>query len=201
MMSLYHAPMSRSTRLVQLVDELGALDRVEIRRVDVVRHDGSGGADRRNPHPEGKVPCLVHDGVEIWESVAIAQYLCEMFPEAGLGVPAGDPLRGRYLSWLAWYGDVVEPVVVLDTYGFDTPELRRTFRWLPEIEARLKTALIDQPYLVGDRYTAADLILASTYGWKPELTPDDPVINDWVSRCLRRESVARTWAKDMPKAA
>ena len=201
MMTLYHAPMSRSTRLVQLVDELGALDRVEIRRVDIVRYDGSGRTDRKNPHPEGKVPCLVHDEVEIWESVAIAQYLAETFPEAGLEVPAGDPLRGRYLSWLAWYGDVLEPVVILATNGIDSPELRRNFRWLPEAEARLKAALVDQAWLVGDRYTAADLIVASTFGWKPDLTPADPVIRDWVTRCLTRPSVARTWGRDMPKAA
>ena len=200
MLTLYHAPLSRSTRLVQLVDELGALDRVDIVRVDIVRYDGSGHPDAGNPHPEGKVPCLVHDGVEIWESVAIAQYLAEMFPDAGLSVAPGDPMRGRYLSWLAWYGDVLEPVVILATNGIDSPGLRRNFRGLAEAEARLKTALAERPYLVGDSYTAADLIVAATYGWKRELTPDDPVIRDWIGRCLGRPSVQRAWGRDAEAA-
>lgn len=196
MITLYHSPMSRSTRLLQLVDELGALDRVRIERVDVMRQDGSGRVDPRNPHPEGKVPCLVHDGVQVWESTAVAQYLTELFPEAGLGVAVGHPQRGAFLSWLAWYGDVVEPVIVMKTCGVESADLHRTFRCFDEIEARLAGALREHDYLVDDRYTIADLILASVFGWKPELTPADPVIKRWVERCLARPSMQRTWAAD-----
>ena len=94
MLTLYHSPMSRSTRITQLLRELNALDRVNVEIVTVTRIDGSGGIDPANPHPEGKVPLLVHDGVEIRESIAIAQYLAELFPEAGLSVPPGDQMRG-----------------------------------------------------------------------------------------------------------
>ncbi|WP_163364139.1 glutathione S-transferase family protein, partial [Klebsiella aerogenes] len=79
--------------------------------------DGSGGRDPRNPHPDGKVPLLVEDGVQIWESSAIVQHLADLFPEAGLAIPVGHKLRGAYLSWLAWYAGVVEPVFVLETTG------------------------------------------------------------------------------------
>lgn len=196
MLTLYHSPMSRSTRVMALIQELGIEDKVEVRQVTVQRRDGSGGADPANPHPEGKVPCLVHDGVEIWESSAIMLYLCDMFPKAGFGVPVGDPLRGRFLSWLAWYGDVMEPVYNLQFASVDSPVLQATFRGVPELVDRLRTALEKAPYLVGDHYTAADLLVSSTYGWMPDSTPDVPIIRDWVARCLDRPAQKATMAAD-----
>jgi len=197
MLTLFHAPLSRSSRLVHLLHELDAADAVTVETVTIRRHDGTGGSDARNPHPEGKVPLLVHDGVEIWESTAIALYLTELFPAMAMGVPTGDPLRGRFLSWLAWYGDVLEPLVALQSEALDTPGLRLTFRGFDEAFGRLSAALSQAPYLVGEHYTAADLIVASTFGWKPDLTPDDQAIKDWVGRCLSRPAGQRVWAADM----
>ena len=56
MLTLYHAPMSRSSRIVTLIDELGALDDVAIQITDVPRRDGSGGPDPDNPIPSSKSP-------------------------------------------------------------------------------------------------------------------------------------------------
>jgi glutathione S-transferase len=194
MMTLYHSPMCRSTRLVALVDELGAADHVTVERVRIDR-EGSG-ADPRNPHPEGKVPCLVHDDVEIWESTAIALYLTELFPEAGMAIPVGDPQRGRFLSWLAWYGDVLEPLVVMQVAGIEHPTVRLTWRGMDEVAARLRTALAEGEYLCGDSYTAADLIISSTFAWRPELTPDDPGTKAWVQRCLARPATIEAYRRD-----
>lgn len=117
MLRLYHSPRSRSSRIIRLLIELDVLDQVDIRIVGIHRNDGSGAADPANPHPEGKVPLLVHDGAEIWESNAIILYLTDMFAESGLGRSVGTADRGQYLSWLAWYGNVVEPVIVFDAAG------------------------------------------------------------------------------------
>jgi len=184
MITLYHSPNSRSTRIVGLLKELDALDRVAIEVVTIQREDGSGARDPRNPHPDGKVPLLVHDGNLIWESSAIIQYLAELFPEAGLNVPVGDPRRGAYLSWLAWYAGVVEPVLVLQFLGIDHPGIAKTFRTHDDLKARLAAALSDRPYLLGDRYTAADLLLHSPYAWFGK--PGVPEIDAWVERCMDR---------------
>jgi glutathione S-transferase len=58
MLTLYHAPQSRSSRIVRLLIELDVLDQVDIRIVTVARQDGSGGADPSNPHPgrQGAAP-------------------------------------------------------------------------------------------------------------------------------------------------
>ena len=196
MLTLYHSPRTRSSRIVQLVHELGALDRVEIRPVGIMRQDGSGGRDAANPHPEGKVPILVHDGVEIWESNAIMLYLTEIFPEAGLGIAPGDPQRGRFLSWLAWYGDVMEPVLVHRFAGLSHPALTATFRGFDEMAARLTAALSDDDWLVGGRHTAADLLLVSAFTFAPEMMPSTPALDAWVARCQARPSVAFIQAYD-----
>jgi glutathione S-transferase len=189
--------MSRSTRITALVDELGAEAEVAIRTVTIPRVDGSGGRDLANPHPEGKVPLLVHDGAVIWESPAIILYLTDLFPAAGLGPLPGDPLRGPYLSWLAYYGDVVEPVMILEkVVKIEHPVLTTTFRGMAEVIDRLTRALERGPYLLGDRYTAADLLLHSPFAWFRDATPDVPVIRDWVARCMDRPAAKRAAARD-----
>src|SRR5690606_29280022 len=83
MIVLYHAPRSRSSRFIWLLEELGAPYRIE--PVSIRRGDGSGALDTKNPHPHGKVPVVVHDGATIFESIAIALYLTDAFPDANLG--------------------------------------------------------------------------------------------------------------------
>lgn len=192
MLTLYHAPRSRSSRIVRLILELGILDQVEIRIVTVPRNDGSGAIDPANPHPEGKVPLLVHDGVEMWESNAIMLYLTDLFPDAGLGRSVGQPDRGSYLSWLAWYGNVVEPVIIFEAAGLEHPFLDFTFRGVPEVVARLTAQLHKSPYLLGERFSAADLLLVSPYVWFPQSTPDVPIIGDWIARCQVRPAAQAT---------
>jgi glutathione S-transferase len=190
MLTLYHAPNSRSTRIVTLLDELGA--ECDIRIVTIPRRDGSGGPDPKNPHPEKKVPYLVHDGTGVRESAAIVLYLTDLFPQAGLGPLPGDPRRGAYLSWLFWYAGVAEPVYVLSFAGVQHPMLNATFRGIAEVTARLEEALSRGPWLLGESYSAADLLVHSPFAWFPEGTPDVPAIRDWVARCQGRPAVART---------
>lgn len=197
MLTLYHAPRSRSSRILWLLEEAGADYRVET--VTIPRPDGSGGPDPRNPHPEKKVPLLVDDGEAIWESAAIALYIGDAFPEAGLAPRIGERGRGTYVSWLAYYAGVVEPVIVLGFLGLgDRPELRATFRGRDEMHARLVAALSEHPYVAGDRFTAADVLFASVAHWAREALPADGVVEDWLARCNARPALARARAKDEP---
>ncbi|MFZ3581222.1 glutathione S-transferase family protein [Loktanella sp. DJP18] len=196
MLTLFHAPRSRSTRIIQLLHELDALDQVDVRIVDLPRQDGSGARDPANPHPEGKVPLLVHDGVEIWESNAIILYLTDLFGTRPFAPQPGDPDRGRYLSWLAWYGNVIEPVLVTEVAGLSHPILTATFRGRAELEARLIAALTDAPFLMGDHYSAADLLQVSPWTWFSDAAPKAQVVQDWIARCSARPSGAAASAFD-----
>lgn len=199
MLTLYHAPNSRSSGVVALLYALDAIDKVDIRIVGVRRFDGSGGADPANPHPEGKVPLLVEDGQQIWERGAIFTYLTERFGR--LAPPPGAPGRGTFLSWMAYYGSVIEPVIVLARAGIDHPLGHLTFRGWPEVCARLSSALETGPYLLGADYSAADLLIASAFGWDPGLVPDSPTVRDWVARCQAQPCLQKARDFDVAMAA
>lgn len=198
MIELFHAPRSRSSAIVQLLDELGALGEVTIREVTIARQDGSGGPDPANPHPEGKVPYLRHDGAGMTEVNAIMLYLTDLFPDAGLGAPMADPLRPPFLTWLAWYGNVLEPVVHFHFMQLDSPALKRTFRDFPAAVERLEAQLSKTPWLTGDRYTAADQINAQMFHLFPQFQPTDGPIPDWVARYAARPATQRQAERDAP---
>ncbi|RUS59523.1 glutathione S-transferase family protein [Pseudorhodobacter sp. E13] len=195
MLTLYHAAPSRSSRILTLADELGITDQITLKLVDIARNDGKGGADPANPHPEGKVPLLDHDGALISETAAIMLYLTDLFPSA-LAPQQGDPQRGPFLTWLFWYGSVMEPVLIHSFAGLSHPILTKTFRGTDAVEARLRAALQKGPWLLGDHFTAADLLVHSPYAWFSEAMPDDPLIADWVARCIARPASVRTKARD-----
>lgn len=195
MLTLYHGPNTRSSRIVQLLIEMDALDKVDIRVVGLVRRGNIGAPDPANPHTEGKVPLLDHDGTLIRESNAIILYLTDHFASE-MGVPIGDSRRGAYLSWLAYYGNVVEPVMIGLAAGVDHPAFHSTFRGPKELYAHLDQTLAQQPYLLGDSYTAADLLMASPFQFMPDFIPDMPNIKAWIDRCGSRPSINEMKERD-----
>lgn len=191
---LYHAPKSRSSGIVTLIDELGA--DVEIREVSIPRQDGSGGPDPANPHPEKKVPYLVDGADTVRERGAIVLYLTDKYPEAGLGPIEGEPGRGQYLSWLYYYQGVMEPLLILHAAGLSHPAITASLRDMDAMLARLTEALANGPYLLGEQYSAADLLCSSPFQWFSGLLPDRPEIRDWVARCADRPAMKRTAGRD-----
>jgi glutathione S-transferase len=194
MATLYHSPNSRSSALVALIDELGA--DIEIREVTIPRFDGSSGRDPANPHPEGKVPYLVDGDERLRERGAIILYLTDRHPGAGLGPLDGQPGRGAYLSWLFYYHSVIETVLLLDFARLSHPALYAAIRDSATMFDHLAETLQRGPWLLGDRYSAADLLCSGPFLWFPDFIPDVPVIRDWVARCAARPAVQRIVARD-----
>lgn len=183
MLTLFHSPQTRSSRIFALLHAMNALDWVDIRTVTIPRFDGTGHRDPANPHPEGKVPLLMDGDVPVWETAAIMIHLTDLFPESGMGFPPGDPRRGEYLAWMVWYQGVVEPALICDAAGLDHPWLKAAIRGRKEVLARLETALAKGPWIMGERYTAVDLLLASPFQWFQDHLAESPVVADWVRRC------------------
>lgn len=195
MLTLYHAPASRSSRILWLLEEAGAP--YEVKLTTIPRMDGSGAPDPANPHPDKKVPALVDDGVLITESAAICLYVTDKFPDAKLGPAVGDRLRGPYLSWLAYYAGVVEPVVTIEVAQLaQHPVLTRSFRGLDEMKAHILDALREQPYLLGAAFSAADLLIASLGQYARQMLPDDPRVDDYLKRINARPALARAFRRD-----
>lgn len=190
MPTLYHAPDSRSDSIVTLIDLMGIRDRIDIVEVTIPRQDGSGSRDPRNPHPEGKVPYLVDEGDHVRERGAIITWLTDRFPGGGLGRPVGHPQRGAFLSWLFYYQGVIEPVSLLHYLGIDHPALQATFRDHHTMLARIGEALADGPFLLGQDFSAADLLCASPFIFFGEAMPMTPPVRDWADRCAGRMRAA-----------
>ena len=98
MLTLVHAPRSRSSRFLWLLEEIG--EPYHIQYVSIRRVDGSGALDPTNPHPHGKVPFLKDDASMVFEQTAIALYLADKFPEAISGRQSAIPREGRFLPHL-----------------------------------------------------------------------------------------------------
>ncbi len=188
MLTLYHGPNTRSSSIIQLLIEMDVLDQVDIRVVGLVRQGQFGAPDPANPHPEGKVPFLDHDGTLIRERNAIILYLTDLFANP-MGVQIGDARRGSYLSWLAYYGNVFEPVMVAHIAQIEHPAFHSTFRGPQELYASLARTLAHQPYLLGDTYSAADLLMVSPFLFMPDFAPDNAQVTAWIERCGARPSI------------
>ncbi len=194
MLTLYHSPQTRSSRIIWLLEELKAP--YEIAYVDIARASGSE-ADSKNPHPDKKVPALVHDGALITESAAIVLYLTDLFPEAGLGPRIGDPKRGAYLTWLAYYAGVMEPIVAFQFAGLaDNADLVRTFRGRAELDKRLLAALDNGPYLLGNTFSGADILVSSLGFWSRDFLPKTEAMDAYLQRCQSRPALLASMAKD-----
>ena len=195
MITLHHAPASRSSRIIWLLEELGVP--YELRITDIPRMDGSGAPDPGNPHPDKKVPALVDDGVLITESAAICLYLTDKFPEAKLGPAVGDRLRGPYVSWLLYYAGVIEPVVTFEFAQLaNHPALTRTFRGRAETDARILAALREGPYVLGASFSAADVLLGSLALFARQWLPADRLVDAYVERISARPALARAQRRD-----
>lgn len=182
MPKLFHSPNSRSSRVIAQLMQMGHLSDVEVVVVNVPRQDGGGRRDPGNPHPEGKVPFLItDDGQEVRESAAIMMYLEEQFGQP-LSPKPGSVERGAYLSWMAYYGGVLEPVLVAAFASIEHPAFASTFRSMEEVGAALERGLGDKPFLLGEDLSTADILMASAFQWAPQFMPDSAVIITWVKR-------------------
>ena len=194
--TLFHAPQTRSAGVLALVYELQADHELHVLNL-------RAGEQRQEAYlainPMGKVPALRHGDALITEQPAVYQYLADLYPESGLAPQMGDPLRGPFLRWLAFYGSSFEPAVV-DRAQKREPTPPPTCPY-GDFDTMLRT-LTDQlargPYILGDKFTAADMLWGSALRWTTmfNLVPESPLIKDYIERVCSRPSFAQANAKD-----
>jgi len=196
MLTLIHSPHTRAATTLWLLEEAG--QPYDIRKVTIRRSDGSGAADPNNPHPHGKVPALIHDGVVITEQAAITLYVADAFPESGLGPKIGERGRGPFLTWLAYYAGVFEPAFVSKFMKVEPP--RGTAGWVKseEVMEHLLAVLSQTPFLLGEAFSAVDVPYASTFTLfkGSPLLPADPIIDAYIDRCTARPAWVRAKERD-----
>jgi glutathione S-transferase len=199
--TFFHAPNSRSGGTRALLEELGMPFEMHVLNFKK--------GEQRQPeylaiNPMGKVPAIRHGDALITEQPAVFLYLADLYPEAGLAPPIGDPLRGSYLRWMVFYGSCFEPALI-DKSMQREPATPSTCPY-GDFDTMLKT-LTDQleqgPYMLGETFSAADVLWGTALNWTTmfKLVPELPVIRAYIDRVLARPAMQRAAAKDAELAA
>lgn len=161
---LYTNPMSRGRIARWMLEEVGRPYRAEI----VGFGPPMKGAHYKAINPMGKVPALRHGDTTVTEAAAICAYLADAFPEAGLAPPHGSALRGPYYRWLFFGAGPVEAAVSNRALGFEVPPERSAmigYGCFADVMDTLEQAVTQGEYLLGDRFSAADVYLGSQILW------------------------------------
>jgi glutathione S-transferase len=201
MLTLYHAIPSRSSIARWMLEEVG--EPYAIKRLDLQR------GENREPaylavNPMGKVPAIDHDGVVVTEAAAICAYLADAFPQAKLNAPVGDPRRGPYLKWLFFGPSCVEPAITDRAFPRKEEAQRSTLGHgdYDTVIDVLAKGVARGPFILGDQFTAADVIIGSGLRWGMmfKLIPERPEFVAYSARLGERPALKRAQEKDQVEA-
>ena len=196
-LTLYHISPSRSSIAHWMLEEVG--EPYDLHVLSMKK------GENRQPdflavNPMGKVPALKHNGVVITEAAAICCYLADTFPKAGLNVPVGDPQRGPYLKWLFFGPSCIEPAIMDQAFKRNEAPPKGAlgygdFDTVLDVVAKAVSA---GPYLLGEKFTAADVVIGSGLRWGMlfKMLPERPEFLDYTARLAERPALKRSTAKD-----
>jgi glutathione S-transferase len=194
--SLYTNPFSRGRIAHWMLEEVGAPYHVELLDFERKEHKSS---TFLTLNPMGKVPAIVHRGVVVTEAAAICAYLADAFPVAKLAPLPSEPARGSYFRWLFFAAANIE-AAAMDKQSPRVSELRTSalgYGTYEDVMNGIENAIAPGPYILGDRFSAADVYLGSQIGWGLMTKSIDPrpAFTEYVSRLSKRPAYARFMEK------
>lgn len=209
MITLYHAPMSRSLRVRWLLEELAIPYQLEIRKL----------AELKTPeylalHPLGKVPSIRDDAagdgaagdgeLVLFESGAIVQYLLETYGKGRLEPKRGSPLRPAFLQWLHFAeAGMTPPLGLIVQNTLIRPEAERISAIVPDAIkgagnalAVAERALAGRDWLLSE-FSAADVMMGYSVllaNFVKLVTDATPNLKAYLTRCQERTAFQRATA-------
>lgn len=193
--TLFHAPQTRSTGALILLEELKADYELHVLNMKAGEQRG---AAYLAINPMGKVPAVMHNGALVTEQVAVFLYLADLYSDAGITPMMDDPLtchlRGPYLRWMAFYGSCFEPAFVDKSMKREpAPPSTSPYGTLDDVWGAVTTQLSKGDYMLGDKFTALDVLWGTALNWMTMfgLAPEAPVTRAYIDRIKARPSVAR----------
>jgi glutathione S-transferase len=196
---LYYFNPGRAIRPRWVLEEIGA-------PYELVRVDLAAGEQKRPEYlainPTGTVPALVDGDLKLFESAAICQYLADKYPGRRLAPPLGTPARGLYYQWIHFAMSSLDPTAIT-LYHHTTflPEAERiaaiaedSRRRLLDALAVLNPTLVGREYIVGEEFSVADVVVASTLAWVHGLgliAPAQRATADYLARMVARPAYQR----------
>ncbi|NJC40586.1 glutathione S-transferase [Brevundimonas alba] len=188
----YTNPMSRGRIARWMLEELGRPYRTVV--LDF-------GTTMKSPeylavNPMGKVPAVTWRGVTVTECAAICAWLADAFPEAGLAPAFDDPARGTYLRWLFFAAGPVEAAVTAKALDLLAPAEKAGmagYGTFDQVVDALESAVSDGPWLLGDRFSAADVYVGSQIVWGLQFKslPERDAFKAYAERLSAREAAVR----------
>ena len=161
---LYTNPRSRGRIARWMLEEVGQPYRTEI--LDFATTMKAPAYLAINPM--GKVPALRHGDAVVTETAAICAYLADAFPQTGLAPPPGDRLRAPYYRWMFFTAGPMEAATSNKALGFTVPPEREGMMGYGSYDRAMKVledAVSRADYLVGGKFTAADVYVGSQIGF------------------------------------
>jgi glutathione S-transferase len=195
---LYTNPMSRGRIARWMLEEVGEPYETEVLDYGTTMKASAYLA----VNPMGKVPALRHGDVVVTEAAAICAYLADAFPRAGLAPEPGSRLRGPYYRWLFFAAGPLEAAVTNKALNYPAPEGRGQamagYGSYDAVMSALAGAVSRGDYLVGDRFTAADLYVGAHISWGLMFGTIDkrPAFERYVARLDARPAAQRANALD-----
>ncbi len=188
---LYHCPQTRSGTTFWMNEELG--DVCDVKIVDFKKNDQKN-ADFVAINPMGKLPALVHDGVVVTEAAAICAYLADAFSERGLAPAQNDAKRGAYFRWMFFAPSCIEPAMI-DIFNKRRNENPASIGYGNSeiVIAAAKSALENGDYILGDTFSAADVVFGSTLNFAMmfgAFEKEEPFVS-YTERLMARPAVQR----------
>jgi glutathione S-transferase len=193
---LYYTHRTRALRPRWVLEELGLPYRLH--SIDLFGGEGRSPAYRRI-HPHGAVPAMVVDGAVMIESCAMCHWLSDRHPQQELAPAIDSAARMAYEQWVFYVPGTLEPLAFqIVLHSVLLPEPRRVPEMVPwasrgyrGVLKHLESELETRAYIAGEHFTTADVLMASTLLWLPDMLADYPALSRYCERLQERPAWQR----------
>ena len=192
---LYHHPYSRAANMVWALEEVGVP--YSLRTVNLMA------GEQKSPaflalNPMGKLPVLTDGDVVVSETSAICMYLGDRYAMGRLAPALDNSARGSYLRWCVYPSAVIEPGCMAKAAGWEYKPGQAGWGSYESILSSLEGGIVPGPWLLGEQFTMADVLVGGTLRWMLRFNMIDarPALVDYAARLGGRPALQRAEAKN-----
>ena len=195
-LTLHHHPFTRAAGVLWMLEEVGCEYTLE--HLDIMT-----GAQKRpefkGVNPMGKIPTLVDGDTVVTEAAAIGLYLADRYALRRLAPPPDSPERGTYLRWSFYAPSVIEPGCLAKAAEWDFKPAQAGWGSYEEMLDTISAAIGDGPWLLGEQFTMADVMLGHTLLWATGFGMPVPseALQSYLARCMARPAWKRVLEVDV----
>ncbi len=193
--TLYHHPFSRAATVVWMLEEVGQPYQLAFVDLMVGAHKDPGFLAK---NPMGKLPTLDDHGTVVTETAAIGLYLADRYAAGRLAPALDEPARATYLRWSLFAPSVIEPAAMAKLAGWEVKASQAGWGTYDAMVASVEAAIGEGPYLLGERFTMADVIFGGTvrYLLRFKMIDARPRLVDYAARLEARPTLQAAEAKN-----